>query len=75
VWPALISSKPTAGPGVKSSLLGTVKLTNGQRQVTYAGHPLYGYVADDAPGDTDYIGVSQFGGAWDALTASGGIVK
>lgn len=75
VWPALINKKPTAGAGVKASKLSTIKLPNGSRQVTYAGHPLYGYVSDDAPGDTAYIGISQSGGAWWALNANGAIIK
>jgi len=70
VWPALKSSgKPKAGAGVKASLLST---TSGG-QVTYAGHPLYTYVSDSGPGETDYVGVSQFGGKWLAVTASGSL--
>ena len=42
-WPALTSvGRPVAGPGVRQSLLGTVKRADlGAVQVTYAGHPLY----------------------------------
>ncbi len=41
VWPALTThGSPTAGAGVKASLLSTIKLPGGARQVTYAGHPL-----------------------------------
>jgi predicted lipoprotein with Yx(FWY)xxD motif len=40
VWPSLkASGRPTAGAGIKASLLST---TSGH-QVTYAGHPLYTY--------------------------------
>ena len=60
---------------MRRSLLGTIKLPNGARQVTYAGHPLYTYIGDSGPGDTSYVGVSQFGGRWFALTAAGHIVK
>src|SRR5277367_4569926 len=43
-WPALTTHrKPIAGPGVSTSLLGTIKLHGHVRQVTYAGHPLYTY--------------------------------
>ncbi len=71
VWPALTSGgKPIAGPGVKRSLIGTIKV-RGQRQVTYGGHPLYGYVADRGPGQTYYINMLQFGGRWPAVDASG----
>jgi predicted lipoprotein with Yx(FWY)xxD motif len=75
-WPALTTSgQPTAGPGVSSSLLSTIKLSNGQRQVTYAGHPLYRYAVASERGETSYIGVKQFGGTWYALSASGANVK
>jgi predicted lipoprotein with Yx(FWY)xxD motif len=72
VWPALKSSgKPKAGTGVKGSLLST---TSGG-QVTYAGHPLYTYSGDTGPGQTAYVGATEFGGTWYAVNASGGTVK
>jgi predicted lipoprotein with Yx(FWY)xxD motif len=75
-WPALeTSGKPTAGPGVKASSLSTIKLPGGASQVTYAGHPLYLYSGDSGPGETDYVGVSAFGGDWDAINAAGHAVK
>jgi predicted lipoprotein with Yx(FWY)xxD motif len=58
LWPALLTDgAPIAGPGVKHKLLGTVTRTDvlsGQsvQQVTYAGQPLYRFVFDDEPGDT-----------------------
>jgi predicted lipoprotein with Yx(FWY)xxD motif len=74
-WPALTTSgQPTAGPGVKASLLSSVRIAGGARQVTYAGHPLYTYSADSR-GSTDYVGVSAFGGYWYALNSSGHTVK
>jgi predicted lipoprotein with Yx(FWY)xxD motif len=70
-WPPLtVKSKPVAGAGVSAKNLGTIKLPNGSRQVTYFGRPLYRYTGD-SPGTTDYVGVNQFGGTWDALSASG----
>jgi predicted lipoprotein with Yx(FWY)xxD motif len=75
VWPALtVKGKPLAGPGVKRSLIGTIKV-HGQRQVTYAGHPLYLYIADRSPGQTYYINILQFGGRWPAVNAAGHEVK
>ena len=75
-WPALTTSgTPTAGPGVSASLLSTIRLPNGQRQVTYAGHPLYRYAAATERGEAGYAGVRQFGGTWYALSSSGGNVK
>jgi predicted lipoprotein with Yx(FWY)xxD motif len=76
IWPLVTSSgTPTLGPGVKRSLVGAIKLSGGQRQVTYAGHPLYTYIADAGPGDTSYVGQSQFGGRWYALSPAGRVVK
>ena len=76
VWPPVTTSgKIKAGKGVKRSLLGKITLPNGRKQVTYAGHPLYTYVADGGPGETSYIGVFQSGGRWYALNASGHLVK
>ena len=75
-WPALSTSgKPTAGPGVKASLLSTIKLPNGSKQVTYAGHPLYRYGAANERGETFYIGAKQFGGTWYAVNVAGSFVK
>jgi predicted lipoprotein with Yx(FWY)xxD motif len=74
VWPVLTTSgKPHAGAGVKGTKLSTITIAGGKHQVTYAGHPLYTYVSDDGPAETDYVGVSQFGGKWLAVTASGSL--
>jgi predicted lipoprotein with Yx(FWY)xxD motif len=76
VWPPVTTNgKPIAGKGVKKNLIGTINLKNGKRQVTYAGHPLYTYVADKHPGQTSYVNILQFGGNWPALDAAGNEVK
>jgi predicted lipoprotein with Yx(FWY)xxD motif len=75
VWPMLtVTGKPTAGPGVRRSLIGTITV-KGKKQVTYAGHPLYRYIADTAPGQTYFINILQFGGRWPAVNAAGQEVK
>jgi predicted lipoprotein with Yx(FWY)xxD motif len=75
-WPLVTTSgAPIAGPGVKASLIGTIKPKPGVVQVTYAGHPLYTYSGDSGPGQTFYVNVSQFGGRWPALGAAGQEVK
>lgn len=72
VWPALTTrARPHAGHGVRASLLGTIALGGGRRQVTYAGHPLYTYAFDSGPAETGYVGATQFGGTWRALSATG----
>lgn len=76
IWPPVTTTgKAVAGPGVKASLTGSIPLSNGVRQVTYAGHPLYTYAEDGGPGQTFYVGQSQFGGTWFALNAAGHTVK
>jgi len=75
IWPALrTTAKPIAGPGVKASLLSSIPLAGGGRQVTYAGHPLYTYAPSTERGETSYSGVIEFGGTWDAVSASGRLV-
>lgn len=72
-WPSLtVRGKPVAGAGANRKLLGTVK-TGGKTQVTYAGHPLYTFASE--PKGTAYVGTPEFGGTWEAVTASGKIVK
>lgn len=71
-WPPLrTSGKPTAGTGASASLLGTTMRSDGQKQVTYNGHPLYTYAADHNPGDTNGQGLTVFGGGWFALSPVG----
>jgi predicted lipoprotein with Yx(FWY)xxD motif len=75
-WPLVTTSgAPIAGPGVKASLIGTIKPKPGVVQVTYAGHPLYTYAGDSGPGQTFYVNINQFGGRWPALNAAGNEVK
>jgi predicted lipoprotein with Yx(FWY)xxD motif len=76
VWPVVrTTGAPSAGPGVRRSLLGTIKLAHGVKQVTYAGHPLYSYSGDSSRAATDYVGASEFGGRWYAITAAGKLLK
>jgi predicted lipoprotein with Yx(FWY)xxD motif len=71
-WPpSTTNGHPNAGPGVKASLLGTTTRSDGSKELTYAGHPLYRYAGDASPGDTNGEGLSQFGGGWDVLSPSG----
>ena len=74
VWPVVtVSGKPHGGPGVSGSKLGTITISGGKHQVTYAGHPLYTYISDDSAGETGYVGVTQFGGRWLAVKATGSL--
>jgi predicted lipoprotein with Yx(FWY)xxD motif len=71
-WPPLLSrNKPTAGPGVKTSLLGTTRRSNGALQVTYNRHPLYTFSLDKSAGQTNGEGNLAFGARWYAVSAKG----
>jgi predicted lipoprotein with Yx(FWY)xxD motif len=71
-WPPLLTrGTPTAGPGVKSSLLGRTRRSNGSWQVTYNKHPLYTYSLDKRAGQTKGEGNSLFGAKWWAVSAKG----
>jgi predicted lipoprotein with Yx(FWY)xxD motif len=72
LWPPLTTNgRPIAGPGVKASLLGTTRRSDGKLEVTYGGHPLYYFVSDRHPGQTTGEGVNQFGSPWWALSPNG----
>ena len=71
-WPPLLATgTPTAGAGVTVAKLGTITRSDGTRQVTYNGHPLYLYVGDKQPGDVNGQGSTAFGAGWFVLAPSG----
>jgi predicted lipoprotein with Yx(FWY)xxD motif len=74
-WPPLrATGKPAAGAALSAANLGTTPRSDGKPQVTYNGHPLYLYSADQRPGDTNGQGLNAFGAAWYALSAAGQMI-
>jgi predicted lipoprotein with Yx(FWY)xxD motif len=75
VWPETLltneATTATAGNGVQSSLLGTVKDTSGNLEVTYNHWPLYTFSGDSGPGVAKGQGLTSFGGTWYVLNGSG----
>jgi predicted lipoprotein with Yx(FWY)xxD motif len=75
VWPETVlahgATTATAGSGVQSSLLGTVKDANSNLEVTYNHWPLYTFSGDPGPGAAKGQGLTSFGGTWYVLNASG----
>lgn len=70
-WPpALAKGRPEAVDGARQGLLGTTRRRNGKLQLTYAGHPLYYYVAD-SPGTILCHDVEEFGGLWLVVKPNG----
>ena len=70
-WPPALASGAPAGKGVDKGKLGTIKRSDGGRQVTFAGHPVYRFSGDQAAGDTNGQGQNAFGGKWYAVAPSG----
>jgi predicted lipoprotein with Yx(FWY)xxD motif len=69
VWPpALVSGRPTAGPGVASSMLRSRRRADGASQLVYNGHPLYTLTADTQPGQAAGQG---FEGTWYVVSPAG----
>jgi predicted lipoprotein with Yx(FWY)xxD motif len=76
VWPPVTTTGAAkATGGAKSADLGTITRSDGTKQVTYKGHPLYYYVGDPIGGDTSGQGINSFGAPWYVLTPSGSEVK
>jgi predicted lipoprotein with Yx(FWY)xxD motif len=69
-WPPVIGN-PAAGSGVTLSKIATIARTDGTIQVTYAGHPLYTYIGDTAPGQANGNDINLNGGFWHEVPAAG----
>jgi predicted lipoprotein with Yx(FWY)xxD motif len=75
-WPPLTTTgKPSAGSGVQASMLGTTMRSDGKKQVTYNGHPLYYFVGDKSSGAIAGQGVKAFGAEWYVVGAGGSKVE
>jgi predicted lipoprotein with Yx(FWY)xxD motif len=74
-WPPLVLPRgvihPKAGPGVRASLLGTVRRANGELQETYGGWPLYLWIGDTSPGQA--TGQAYDMGLWYVLSVTGSV--
>ncbi len=63
-WPPFYASKLTLPAGLNGSDFGTINRTDGTKQITYNGAPLYLFVKDKAAGQVNGNGVNAFGGVW-----------
>jgi predicted lipoprotein with Yx(FWY)xxD motif len=71
-WPPVTTTgAPTASGGAKASDLGTITRSDGSKQVTYDGHPLYYYTGDTGPGTASGQGSDGFGAKWWLVSPSG----
>jgi predicted lipoprotein with Yx(FWY)xxD motif len=65
---------PAAAPGGSSKIHATMGRTttpDGTPIATVAGHPVYTFSLDQAPGDVKGEGVKEFGGTWSAVSPTG----
>jgi predicted lipoprotein with Yx(FWY)xxD motif len=77
VWPPLkLSGAKASGTGpVNASLLGSDPDPSGGKVVTYAGWPLYTYVADTGPGTANGQAKNLNGGLWYVISPAGTVIK
>jgi len=67
-WPpVIVDAIPATQDPALGANLGIANRTDGSKQLTYLGAPLYYYVDDVQPGDLNGQGI---GGVWFAITAS-----
>lgn len=66
-WP-VVGPIVAVGDGLDASLLGTIERTTGDVQATYNSWPLYYFIADAAPGETNGQGVND---VWYVVDPSG----
>jgi predicted lipoprotein with Yx(FWY)xxD motif len=65
-----VTGTPIAGTGVTGKL-GTIRRSDGGKQVTYEGHPLYTYVGDSGPGQANGNNINLNGGLWREIVVKG----
>jgi predicted lipoprotein with Yx(FWY)xxD motif len=68
-WPP-VHGPATAMAGV-SGKLGVITRSDGTKQATWNGHPLYTYVGDTAPGQAKGNGLNLSGGVWHDIVLTG----
>jgi predicted lipoprotein with Yx(FWY)xxD motif len=71
-WPPVIAaSQPTAAGSAQATDLGTITRSDGTKQVTYDGHPLYYFEGDTGPGTDKGQGLDNFGAKWWLVAPTG----
>jgi predicted lipoprotein with Yx(FWY)xxD motif len=71
-WPPVTTKgNVTAADGAKTTDLGTITRSDGSKQVTYDGHPLYYFAGDSGPGQTNGQGSDSFGAKWWLVAPAG----
>ncbi|MFL5827976.1 MAG: hypothetical protein ACJ76V_15745 [Thermoleophilaceae bacterium] len=71
-WPPFTATKkPAVSGGASTADISLVRRSDGKKQVTYNGHPLYFFSGDSSTGQTNGQGVNAFGAPWWAVSPAG----
>ena len=71
-WPPVTTTgTATAAGSAKASDIGTITRSDGTKQVTYDGHPLYYFSGDSGPGMASGQGSDAFGAKWWLVAPAG----
>lgn len=70
-WPPVKAGTQLTGPAQGG--LGAITRQDGSKQETLDGHPLYRYIGDHSPGQTNGQGLNLSGGLW-WMVSPGGVV-
>ena len=71
-WPPVTTTgTATATGGAMASDIGTITRSDGTKQVTYDGHPLYYFSGDSGPGTASGQGSDGFGAKWWLVAPTG----
>ena len=74
-WPPVTTTATaTASGAAKASDIGTITRSDGTKQVTYDGHPLYYFSGDSGPGTASGQGSDAFGAKWWLVTPAGAAI-
>jgi predicted lipoprotein with Yx(FWY)xxD motif len=75
-WPPTpASALPKTAPAGVTASFGEISRSDGSRQLTVDGFPVYTYAGDSRPGQAAGQGLNESGGLWWVLSPSGSWVK
>ena len=70
VWPVFYAPSIVVPASLNASAFTTFTRADGSNQTAYLGHPLYLYLGDSSPGQTNGNGININGGYWYVVPAS-----
>jgi predicted lipoprotein with Yx(FWY)xxD motif len=74
-WPPVLVKQAPKAPSGVTAALGVIPASNGTKQLTVDGWPMYTYVGDGASGQTRGQGLNESGGLWWVVGTNGSWIK